>query len=256
MAEPSVSLTESKKSHDEMNAFILAGGLATRLRPITNDIPKALVPVLGKPFLYYQLEFLKSQNVKNVVLLIGYQADKIVQEFGDGKKLGLMIEYQVESTPLGTGGALIKARHLLEENTLILNGDTYFEFDLQKLVYFHQEKKSEFTLGVVTKKNAGQDYGAISLDSKGRVLSFSEKTENGQFLSAGCYVVSKKLMDQYTSAEGPISLEHHLIPSWLEQRSAIFGFEFQGNQTFYDVGTPERLKVFEEYLNKKKSYAH
>lgn len=251
-----------------MNTFILAGGFATRLRPISDHVPKALVPVLGKPFLRYQLEFLKSQDITKIVLLLGHQADKIITEFGNGKKMGLMIQYQVESAPLGTGGALIQARRHLEDLTLILNGDTYFEFDLRLFYEFHKMKKSKFTIGVIQNtpsplplpkgegkgEGSSKDFGAISLNSEGRVTSFIEKNR-GQYLSAGCYLMSSTLLKQYPSVDGPSSLEYDLIPSWLRQGAQIYGFEFS-SKVFYDIGTPERLKIFEDFISQKKTYAH
>ncbi len=237
-----------------MNALILAGGLATRLRPLTDKIPKALVPVSGKPFLLYQLEYLKSQGIGEVVLLTGYQSQKIQDEFGDGKKMGLMIEYQVESSPLGTGGALIQGRRYVGKESLVMNGDTYFEFEISKLLDFHRKKKSLMTLGVAKKQMTGQDYGTITLDPDGRVRDFSEKTESGPFLNAGFYILSQGMFSQFPLSEGPSSLERDVIPAWVKKGAPVYGYEFN-HQNFYDIGTPDRLKTFESHI-RKVSHAH
>ncbi len=237
-----------------MNALILAGGLATRLRPLTDKIPKALVPVAGKPFLLYQLEYLKSQGIREVVLLVGHQAEKIQDEFGDGKKMGLMIEYQVESNPLGTGGALIHGRRHMDKESLVLNGDTYFEFEISKFLDFHRKKKSLMTLGVVKKQMTSQDYGSITLDVDGRVRNFHKKKESGPFLSTGFYILSQDIFNQYPFKEGSSSLESDVVPAWIKTGVPIYGYEFN-HQNFYDIGTPERLKTFELHI-RKVSHAH
>src|SRR5271157_1692876 len=110
----------------DISVAILAGGLATRLRPITEKIPKSLVPVAGKPFLAHQLELLKNQGIVHVVLCLGYLGEKIVKEFGNGKALGIKLEYSFDGpTLLGTGGALKKALPKLGDKFFVLYGDSY-----------------------------------------------------------------------------------------------------------------------------------
>ena len=112
-----------------MQAVILAGGLGTRLRPFTERIPKAMVPIGSKPFLEHQILLLRSQGIEEILLLVGYLADHIKDFFGDGSRYGLRISYSHEEVPRGTGGALKLAQPKLQNNFLLLNGDTYLSMN-------------------------------------------------------------------------------------------------------------------------------
>jgi len=114
-----------------MQVVILAGGKGTRLRPITYQVPKPMVPIHGKPFLQYQLELIKSLGINEVLLLVGYLGKQIEEYFGGGPKFGLNIEYSYENNPLGTGGALKNAEEKLAEKFLLLNGDTFLPMDYE-----------------------------------------------------------------------------------------------------------------------------
>jgi D-glycero-alpha-D-manno-heptose 1-phosphate guanylyltransferase len=133
------------------DAVILAGGLGTRLRSEIGEFPKVLAPVNGKPFLSFVLDYLQKNGIETVVLSVGYKAELIQQEFGENYK-GLKLIYAIESSPLGTGGAMKLA---LEKNKaemlFILNGDTFFDIDLKELENFHLQNKSTCTLAL--KKN-------------------------------------------------------------------------------------------------------
>src|SRR5208282_6436393 len=120
-------------SHD-FQAVILAGGLGTRMRPITETIPKPMIAVAGEPFLHHQLSLLRSFGIRRVLLLVAYLGDQIENYFGDGTSLGLQLGYSYESAPLGTGGALKNAEALLDDEFVVLNGDTYLAIDYAALI--------------------------------------------------------------------------------------------------------------------------
>jgi D-glycero-D-manno-heptose 1,7-bisphosphate phosphatase/D-glycero-alpha-D-manno-heptose 1-phosphate guanylyltransferase len=142
-----------------MQTVILCSGWGTRLRPLTYQIPKVMVPVKGKPFLEYQLKLLKKNNLKDIVLCIGYLGDQIKNYFKNGENLGINILYSDGKTPLKTGGELKRARDLLEDEFLLLNGDTFLNIDYQDLISCFQREKKLATMVVfqnqpkITKNN-------------------------------------------------------------------------------------------------------
>ncbi len=154
-------------------AIILAGGLGTRLRPLTNTIPKPLVPILGKPLLHHIITNLKKHNVKNIILSIGYKADIIQNYFGDGSQLGVNISYCVENEPLGTGGAIKEAAKNLTEPFIALNGDNLSDFNYTELIQQHKENQTPITLTLFPVEDVTQ-FGIADLNNN-IIKQFIEK---------------------------------------------------------------------------------
>ncbi|HKF24702.1 MAG TPA: sugar phosphate nucleotidyltransferase, partial [Candidatus Acidoferrum sp.] len=117
----------------ERQAVILAGGLGTRMRPVTETVPKPMIAVAGKPFLQWQLELLATSGIRSALLLVAYLGEQIEQYFGDGRRFGSSIDYAYELSPLGTGGALRNAEQKLRDWFVLLNGDTYLAIDYDGL---------------------------------------------------------------------------------------------------------------------------
>ena len=157
----------------DTKVLVLAGGLGTRLRPLTEALPKVLVPALGRPFLEHLLREVAGQGFTRLVLSVGVFSDQVEACFGDGARLGCAIEYARETTPLGTGGAVVNALPLLGERFLVLNGDTLLEVDLRRLLRHHEDQQLEVTLTAVHVPDRGR-YGALVLE-RGRVVRFEEK---------------------------------------------------------------------------------
>ena len=126
-----------------MQAIILAGGLGTRLKTLVNDRPKAMAHVNDKPFLEYQIDFLKKNNIDQIILCVGYLREKIQEYFGDGRKWDITINYAVEKKLLGTAGALKNAEKYINSSFFVLNGDSFLDIDLPGMASFHHRKKSE-----------------------------------------------------------------------------------------------------------------
>src|SRR3989344_9013022 len=146
-----------------MKTLILCGGLGTRLRSVVSDVPKAMAPIGGKPFLMYQIDWLKKFNLTEIILCVGYLKDHIKNYFGNGSLFGVKITYSEEEALLGTGGAIKNAEKLLNnEAFIVLNGDTYAKIDFTKLIDFHNKKKSKYTLGL-TKVADTSRYGIVKL---------------------------------------------------------------------------------------------
>lgn len=236
-----------------MQAFILAGGLGTRLRSIIDDQPKPMADIENKPFLAHQIEQLKAQGITQVILCVGYLHDHVLSYFGDGEAWGVHIDYSIETSPLGTGGALKHAQAFVDGSFLVLNGDSYFDIDLQQLIRFHEARKKEDkgcvgTLALTTVPDAGR-YGSVLLNGKGRIVNFTEKSAaNGAaagLINAGVYVLEPEILETIPRAQ-KVSIERTVFPSFLGNGSRLYGYE--GDEFFVDIGTPEGYYLFREYV--------
>ncbi|MCL5291370.1 MAG: nucleotidyltransferase family protein [Actinobacteria bacterium] len=228
-----------------MQVAILAGGLGTRLREAVKDLPKSMAPIDSRPFLECQLAYLKGKGFTEILLLVGYLADVIVDHFGDGSSLGLKISYSREEDQLGTGGALKNAEELLDSSFLVLNGDTFFDVDYNELIRFHREKDALITIALVSVADSSR-YGAVGLDEDGRILAFAEKAGDGPGLvNGGVYVVDKRVL-AHIQKDRRVSLEKEVIPRLLGEGERVFGLVMPG--CFIDIGTPESYDFAKRYF--------
>src|SRR4029079_8496391 len=136
----------NKESRSQMPALILAGGKGTRLRPLTMHTPKPIVPIANQPFLLYQLELLKRADVRDVILSLSYQPQKIEDKLGDGTDHNVRVSYTVEASPLGTAGAYRNAARLISETTVVFNGDVLTDIDMNAVIRFHRERQASATI--------------------------------------------------------------------------------------------------------------
>lgn len=173
-----------------MYALIIAGGEGERLRPLTNDRPKPMVAVAGKPILEYQVEWLHRQGVADIVMCCGYRADSVQEHFGDGHAWGVSIHYSIEDEPLGRGGALKLGYRLVppgEEIVLGLNGDTITNQPLAPLVRYHRRRNALATVMLIRLRSP---YGIVRADRGGRIRAFAEKPLLPHWMNSGIYVLS------------------------------------------------------------------
>ena len=218
-------------------AIILAGGLGTRLKKVVPDLPKPMALIRERPFLEYQMDFWISQGVTKFILSVGYLNHIIIDHFGDSYHTA-SINYFVEDDPLGTGGALLFAAQGLTETFLVLNGDTFFEVDLNNLIAFHKKQQSELTLSLFKSNQLGR-YMGVDLEDNGEILSLqSGGNELTLLANGGVYLVNpsalKRLNDKpYTKS----SLENDLLPKFISLGVGLYGFESSGK--FIDIGVPE-----------------
>lgn len=179
-----------------MKAIILAGGLGTRLRPLTENIPKPLLPVKGKPIIEHAIENFRRHGITDIILSIGYMADKIKEYFGTGEKWGVNITYAVEEGPLGTGGALKNAAAGLHETFVAINGDNLADFDWSAAIDTHKKSGAKITLSLYPVEDVTQ-YGIARL-ADGRILEFVEKPAPDRAPSnlnnAGGYVLEPEVL--------------------------------------------------------------
>jgi len=236
----------------DLQAVILAGGLGLRLRPAVSGLPKVMAPVGGRPFLHHLIARLRDRGIRRFVLCVGYKAEDIAAHFGDGRGFGVRIDYSVDSVPAGTGGALKLALELCDETFLVANGDTLMSLDPLAVVSYHRERGSLLT--VVGKRWRGrprQDAGYILAARGGRVLAITrgpprrEPSPRGElWINCGWYVCERRgaelIQRPPTAPPGsPFSIESGLYPPLLDSV-----YVYPTDQTFVDIGTPERYRRF------------
>lgn len=221
--------------------LVLAGGLGTRLHPLTRTVPKVLVPVLGRPFLEHVLGDLQRQGFGDFVLSVGFLADQVEQHFGDGARLGYSVRYVREEEPLGTGGAIRLAAPALGQRFVVINGDTLLELELAAMLRRHEEAGLEITLATAEVPERGR-YGAVHVEG-GRVMRFEEKRAGAGpgSINGGVAVVERRALDAAPS--GPFSFEKELLQA---RAGAIAAFETSG--FFVDMGTHEALEGLDRAL--------
>ena len=229
-----------------MQVVILAGGLATRLRGLTRNRPKSMVEVLGKPFLEYQLDFLKKGGITNIVLCLGRLGQQIAEHFGDGSRYGVTINYCFEDTPLGTAGALKQAEHLLDNVFFTMYGDSYLflDFDLT-MSYFNSQNK----LALMTVYKNYNRYDKSNTVIEGNLVkkfSKTERTDNMVYIEYGLNIFRKEVLklipeNQFYSLD-------NLFPRLIE-KGELFAFEV--TERFYEIGSLQGLNEFEEFIGRR-----
>jgi len=232
-------------------AVILAGGRGTRLaQELGIDIPKPMVPVLGRPLLERSLELLREQGIVKIVLLVHHRAEVVEKHFGDGKTMGLQIQYVREEKPRGTGGALVDVRQVLEEEFLVVYGDTLVEMDFSRMIRFHREHQAEATL-FVHPNDHPQDSDLVELDAEEKVVELHPYphpagAEFSNLVNAALYAMQRSVLDGDWPVGG-FDIAKDMVPAWLQQRRRIYGY--RGDGYIKDMGTPERLARVQKDLH-------
>lgn len=222
-----------------MKAVILAGGFGTRLRPLTLDLPKPIVPIFERPFLYYQIDLLrKVPEIDEVILSLNYRPERIEARVGNGTEAGLPVRYMVEPEPLGTGGAVKFASRGVEDTLLVFNGDVLTRIDLQEVVRRHHECTARATI-VLTPVDNPSAYGLVESDEHGNVRRFLEKPPPDQVtcdtINAGIYVLEPETFDRIPDGI-PSSIERHYFPSLVTQGERFISYVDRGY--WLDIGSP------------------
>lgn len=229
-----------------MQVAILAGGLATRLRPLTDRVPKSLIEIDGKPFLEYQLDFLKKGGVKDMVLCLGYLGEQIEKYFGDGRKFGVSIKYSHEGNSLlGTAGALKNAERLLDGKFFIIYGDSYLSLDFSATMsYFN--KHGKLGLMVVYKNYDRFDRSNVAIEGN-LVKQYSKKDriEGMVYIDYGASILRKEVLEVVPQNQ-VYSLED-LFAQLIKQEELL---ACEVNKRFYQIGFPEGLEEFKKYVSR------
>ena len=227
-----------------VHAFVLCGGHGTRLRSVLVDRPKSMALISETPFLQVLLERLRSQGVSDVILGTGYMAEKIERYFRSGNKFAMRIRYSREDEPLGTGGALKLAEPHLSDPVLILNGDSYVEWNLVPMLQMLKGKEADLIIVLQAVADVTR-YGTVAVDHDGRVTQFVEKgaAAGPGLINAGVYLVRKQIV-RGLPAGTAISLEREVFPRLLDRR--VYGYVCSG--LFVDIGIPDDLRRAQSLL--------
>jgi len=222
-----------------MKAIILVGGEATRLHPLTYNTPKAMVPVLNKPFLEYVMTHLSSHQVTDIVLTQSHLAQPIKDYFQNGSQLGVKLTYIIEDTPLGTAGAVKNAKEYLDETFLVLNGDILTDLDITAMIALHRARKATATIAL-TPVDDPTSYGLIETDARNRVTRFLEKPSREQIttnmINAGTYVLEPDVLKQIPP-QTSYSFERGLFPLLLDWGEPVYAYP--STAYWIDIGTSE-----------------
>ena len=248
---------ETSGAIKDITAVILCGGLGTRLRPAVQDRPKSMALIASRPFLEYQIGWLRDNGIEDVVLCTGYMGETIRDHFGNGSNFGLSVRYSREREALGTAGALKDSRDFINGNTFfVLNGDSAVEVDLVELLSAHRRQNSAATL-TVAKSDRTDRYGHVQLDREDRVTAFSEKqASEPQFSSAwgwingGVYLFEGPVISLIPPAPPAVSLETFVLPKLIGK--GLHGFRSEGY--FIDIGLPEDFERAQEELPRRYGY--
>ncbi|EAK2629194.1 NTP transferase domain-containing protein [Campylobacter coli] len=217
-----------------MQAIVLAGGLGTRLRSMVQDLPKPMAPINGKPFLAFVLEYLKKQGITEIILSVSYKHE-LIQEYFKDEFHGVKIHYNIEKELLGTGGAIKDALKFVKNKAYVLNGDTFFDVVLKKLIL----SNSKICIALKQMQNFDR-YGTVNVDKQGFVTSFEEKIFKKQgLINGGIYLIKKDIFDGF-NLEEKFSFEEFLQKNYksLKIQTQIF------DNYFIDIGIPQDYKAF------------
>jgi len=229
------------------DVYILCGGFGKRLKSVTKNKPKPMVKIGDKPFLDIIIEYLSGFGFKHFILGIGYRAEVFKKYYKNFKSKDLNIEFCEEKIPLGTGGAVKKARSLIKSNPfLVLNGDSFCEFEPLDFLRFHKNKKAIVSI-LLRKVRRGADYGKVKLNKKSLITDFNEKDSQAKncLVNAGVYLFDKRALGLMPRQKA-FSLERDFFPKLTEKKC----FAYTKSGFFIDIGTPERYLKASKYFLK------
>lgn len=238
-----------------MKAMVLAAGQGTRLRPLTDTQPKALVPVGGRPMIEYSLLLLRHYGIRDIVINLHHHGEQIEKRLADGSRLGLQISYSVEPELLDTGGGLLKAKPFLQDDTfIVINTDVLIDLHLDELIEFHQRQRAAATLVLRPDRDADQ-YGSMDIDEQGRIRRFLDTRTAVQspgpirkLMFTGVQVLEPTIFDYMDTGmtARKFSTTRETYPRMLSDGQRLYGFCFDG--FWQDLGTAERIRQAEHSL--------
>lgn len=242
-------LMQSLGGNVPKTALILAGGIGTRLQPITYEVPKPLLTVHDKTLLEHLFDLFKKYGIKDVIVSVGYKSDKIKSSIGNGRKFGVNVNYVEESKALGTAGPLRMARPFLNDTFIVSNADELKDLDLMDMYMFHKENKAMATIALATVDDPSA-YGVARLQGN-KILEFVEKPKRehapSNLINAGIYILEPEVLDYIP--EGYAMLEKDVFPK-LAKEGKLFGYPFSGQ--WYNTGT---LELYEQAIKEWKDIA-
>ena len=229
-------------------AVILAGGIGARLRPLTDYTPKPMILVNHRPFLEYLVDMLKENGISEIVLLLGYKHEKIVEHFGNGSKFGVKIKYSIGDVSLETGARIKKSEHLLKDHFLLMYCDNYWPLQIGRLTEFYNEQRALASVTVYANKFAITKNNML-VDGEGYVAKYDSTREDKNLngVDIGFFIINKHLLKSMPSDN--FSFEKEIIPSLIKKKQ-LRGYIT--NHRYYSIGTIEKMKITESFLRPRK----
>ncbi len=232
----------SERRVTQMKAVLLVGGEGTRLRPLTCNTVKAMVPILNQPFFAHLLAYLASHGVDDIVVTLCYLPDRIGSRFADGRSWGVTLTYVMEETPLGTAGAVKNAEQHLDGDFFVFNGDIITNIDLRAMLAFHRRKQAVATIALTPVEDPSA-YGVVDTGPDGRVRRFIEKPPRDQaptnMINAGIYVLDASVLRGVPQGR-QCMFERQVFPDLLAAGAPVYAFPT--TDYWIDIGTPEKYR--------------
>jgi NDP-sugar pyrophosphorylase family protein len=235
--------------------MILAAGEGTRLRPLTLETPKVLLPICGTPLIKYTLPWLKSHGIQEVAINLHHLGDKIRDSLGHGSQFGLKIQYSPEETLLGTAGGVKKVEDFFPDTFVVIYGDILTNLDLSAMIRLHHEKKAIATLAIFQAPNP-REVGVVKLNPEGRILSLIEKPQTLNLeprtlntepfpASGGIYVLQREVLD-FIPSQGFCDFAYDVFPRLLEHNLPMYGYVLNPDDYIIDIGTDGKYQQANE----------
>ncbi len=235
-----------------MKAVILVGGEGTRLRPLTFNRPKSMVPILNRPFLEHMIDYLKRHNIYDIILALCYLPGHIQNYFGDGSDFGVRLTYVMENSPLGTAGAVKNVEQHIDETFFVFNGDIFTDLDLTQMNEFHQEMRAKVTIALTPVEDPSI-YGVVEADASRRVERFIEKPSpdavTTNMINAGTYIIAPEVLKSIPP-ESFYTFEREVFPMLVNTGEPVYSYP--SNAYWIDIGSHEKyLKLHYDLLSGK-----
>lgn len=242
--------TRSEQRHRQdsivLKAMILAAGHGTRLRPLTDRLPKCMVPVCGRPILEHTIEQFVSSGISEIIINVSHLAHVIMEYFADGRRWGAKITYSIEDRPLGTAGGVKKASWFFDGPFVVWYGDNLSRCDLGRLYRLHALKGALATIGLHYREDVSQS-GIVELDANERIVRFLEKPQQGQafshWVNAGIYILEPSVLS-HISHEGTPDFGRDIFPHLVSKQLAVFGYRLSAEEGLIWIDRPEDLQRF------------
>ncbi len=222
--------------------MILAAGEGTRMRPLTDHIPKALLPVKGLPSICYTLTWLGKHGILGVAINLHHLGEKVEEYLGDGSRYGMKVLYSFEEFLLGTAGGVKRVAGFFDGTFVVVYGDVVTDFDLSSMVRFHKQRESLATLALLEVPNPWEK-GIVGLDTAGRVIDFVEKppkgTEKGDLSNGGIYVLEREILN-FVPAEAFCDFAYDVFPQLIRANLPVYGYVLSPRDYLIDIGTPAK----------------
>lgn len=236
-----------------MKAMILAAGEGTRLRPLTFDVPKALLPVRGLPLIEHTVLWLKAYGINDIAINLHHRGEKIVDFLGDGSRLGVSVVYSAEEKLLGTAGGVKRMEHFFGNTFVVVYGDTFTNFPLSDMVDLHCRKQSSATLALFSAPNPWE-VGIANVNQEGRLIDLVEKPPRGQepghLANGGIYVLEKEIL-KFVPAQGSCDFAYDVFPKIIKLGLPVYGYRVAPEYYLVDIGTPEKYRRVNDEMGAK-----